>query len=347
MAINVNKVYKSVLSILNKEQRGYLTPAEFNNLARQAQLELVDKLFYQYNKFLNIENVNRTNEGYADLAQKIEEQIDVHFAQSTISSNTLVLGPTGVDDLYKTIGVYRTSKNSDLSGQNILFETEVEKVEKSKAVYLNSSPLTAPSKDFPVYYQNHATIITIPADANATEVIRYIKRPANPRFGYTLNANYGIEVYDDLTFVNGGLINNKTLASTAANYTTSATGATNNTYTTFTTNGSGTGATLTLTIAGGVPTTLVVGNAGSGYKVGDTITFANIGGGQQVVYTIKAGDTFDSSTRGSTDFELHLSQETELIISILAYAGFILKDPSIVQSAVQIGQGSEMTKQQQ
>ena len=48
MAINVNKVYKSVLSILNKEQRGYLTPAEFNNLARQAQLELVDKLFYQY-----------------------------------------------------------------------------------------------------------------------------------------------------------------------------------------------------------------------------------------------------------------------------------------------------------
>ena len=126
MAINVNKVYKSVLSILNKEQRGYLTPAEFNNLARQAQLELVDKLFYQYNKFLNIENVNRTNEGYADLAQKIEEQIDIHFAQSTISSNTLVIGPGGVNDLYKTIGVYRTSKNSDLNGQNILFETEVE-----------------------------------------------------------------------------------------------------------------------------------------------------------------------------------------------------------------------------
>ena len=37
----------------------------------------------------------------------------------------------------------------------------------------------------------------------------------------------------------------------------------------------------------------------------------------------------------------------ELIISILAYAGFILKDPSVVQSAVQISQGSEMTKQQQ
>lgn len=335
MAINVNKVYKSVLSILNKEQRGYLTPAEFNNLARQAQLELVDKLFYQYNKFLNIENVNRTNEGYADLAEKIEEQIDVHYKSSDITlTNSIGTLPA---DLYKTIDATITSGTLKL-----------EKVDKKRLAYLKSSPLTKPSTSFPVYYQRADDIVVEPTLAAGSVVaLQYIKKPADPRFGYTLNANYGVEVYDDLTFVNGGLINNKTLASTAANYTTSATGATNGTYTTFTTSGSGTGATLTLTIAGGVPTTLVVGSAGSGYKVGDTVTFTGVGGGQQVVYTIKAGDTFDSSTRGSTDFELHLSQEIELIISILAYAGFILKDPSIVQSAVQIGQGSEMTKQQQ
>lgn len=335
MAINVNKVYKSVLSILNKEQRGYLTPAEFNNLARQAQLELVDKLFYQYNKFLNIENVNRTNEGYADLAEKIEEQIDVHYKSSDITlTNSIGTLPA---DLYKTIDATITSGTLKL-----------EKVDKKRLAYLKSSPLTKPSTSFPVYYQRADDIVVEPTLAAGSVVaLQYIKKPADPRFGYTLNANYGVEVYDDLTFVNGGLINNKTLASTAANYTTSATGATNGTYTTFTTSGSGTGATLTLTIAGGVPTTLVVGSAGSGYKVGDTVTFTGVGSGQQVVYTIKAGDTFDSSTRGSTDFELHLSQEIELIISILAYAGFILKDPSIVQSAVQIGQGSEMTKQQQ
>ena len=91
----------------------------------------------------------------------------------------------------------------------------------------------------------------------------------------------------------------------------------------------------------------MVGNAGSGFKVGDTVTFSGVGGSGTIVYTIKTGDTFNTSTQGSTDFELHLSQEIELIISILAYAGFILKDPSVVQSAVQISQGSEMTKQQQ
>tara|TARA_B100000212_G_scaffold308141_1_gene257727 strand:- start:1326 stop:1862 length:537 start_codon:yes stop_codon:yes gene_type:complete len=178
--------------------------------------------------------------------------------------------------------------------------------------------------------------------------MQYILKPADPRWGYTINSNYGVNIYDSLTFVNGGLINNKILASTAANYTESG-NYTNGTYTTFTTSGSGTGASLTLTVAGNDPTTLVVGNAGSGYKVGDTITFAQsaVGGSANIVYTIKAGDTFDSSTRGSTDFTLHASHESELIVSILAYAGFTVKNPEVFQGAIQLGQGTQITKQQQ
>ena len=34
MAINVNTVYKTVLLILNKEERGYVTPDEFNKIAQ-------------------------------------------------------------------------------------------------------------------------------------------------------------------------------------------------------------------------------------------------------------------------------------------------------------------------
>jgi len=33
MAVSVDKVYKTVLFVLNKEQRGYVTPAEFNSIA--------------------------------------------------------------------------------------------------------------------------------------------------------------------------------------------------------------------------------------------------------------------------------------------------------------------------
>ena len=37
MAVSVDTVYQRVLAILNKEQRGYVTPQEFNLFANQAQ----------------------------------------------------------------------------------------------------------------------------------------------------------------------------------------------------------------------------------------------------------------------------------------------------------------------
>ena len=43
MAINVDLVYKTVLLILNKEQRGYVTPQEFNLFANQAQMDLFEQ----------------------------------------------------------------------------------------------------------------------------------------------------------------------------------------------------------------------------------------------------------------------------------------------------------------
>ena len=38
--VNINTVYNTVLYILNKEQRGYITPTEFNSLAVQVQEEI-------------------------------------------------------------------------------------------------------------------------------------------------------------------------------------------------------------------------------------------------------------------------------------------------------------------
>ena len=45
MAVSVDTVYKTVLSILNKEQRGYMTPDEFNKIGTQVQLEIFESYF--------------------------------------------------------------------------------------------------------------------------------------------------------------------------------------------------------------------------------------------------------------------------------------------------------------
>ena len=53
-------------------------------------------------------------------------------------------------------------------------------------------------------------------------------------------------------------------------------------------------------------------------------------------------------TQGSTNFELHTSEQTEAILKILMYAGVIIRDPEIVQAAAQhIGDGDGVTVQVQ
>ena len=59
MAVNINTVYTTVLYILNKEQRGYIPPAEFNSLAAQVQEEIFDSYFPDGNQ-LNRPNQQNT-----------------------------------------------------------------------------------------------------------------------------------------------------------------------------------------------------------------------------------------------------------------------------------------------
>ena len=54
MAVNVDIVYKTVLLILNKEQRGYMTPDEFNKIGSQVQREIFEAYFEDLNQQVRI-----------------------------------------------------------------------------------------------------------------------------------------------------------------------------------------------------------------------------------------------------------------------------------------------------
>ena len=51
MAVSIDTVYQRVLTLANKEQRGYITPQEFNLLANQAQMEIFEQYFYDIKQF--------------------------------------------------------------------------------------------------------------------------------------------------------------------------------------------------------------------------------------------------------------------------------------------------------
>ena len=49
--VSIDTVYQRVLALANKEQRGYITPQEFNLFANQAQMEIFEQYFYDTKQF--------------------------------------------------------------------------------------------------------------------------------------------------------------------------------------------------------------------------------------------------------------------------------------------------------
>ena len=52
--ISIDTVYQRVLALANKEQRGYITPQEFNLHANQAQHDIFEQYFYDLSKYVNV-----------------------------------------------------------------------------------------------------------------------------------------------------------------------------------------------------------------------------------------------------------------------------------------------------
>jgi hypothetical protein len=73
----INEVRNTVLSILNKNNYGYISPSDFNLFASQAQMELYEEMFSSYNKIIIMENRRESGVGYADLKRTYEEAMEI------------------------------------------------------------------------------------------------------------------------------------------------------------------------------------------------------------------------------------------------------------------------------
>jgi hypothetical protein len=171
MAINVNKVYRVVLAVLNKEQRGLLTPDQYNRLARLSQLDLIEKAFHDYNRAVNRDIAFRTSTEYGDISANIKEKIDALSKESTLSISTGTVAQPA--DLYKVIAISTSSRSR-----------QIEEIQKSRLIYLNASKLTTPSSTYPVYYLEGTDIKVLP-NTISTATIDYIKVPADPNWAFT------------------------------------------------------------------------------------------------------------------------------------------------------------------
>lgn len=214
MAISVDTVYKTVLLILNKEQRGYMTPDEFNKIGQQVQLEIFEKYFEDLNQIVR---APQTDADYADRLSYLEEKLSVfeNTGTSNVSNGIALLS-----------NVHRLNT---VTYNNI----ELQKLGRKEYYNIINSPLTKPTKSYPVYLQEGNSLKIQPVDIGLVDV-SYISKPLEIKWNFVPDEGLGIFVY---------------------------------------------------------------------------------------------------TSNGTTDFELHSSEQTEVILRILAYAGIVIRDPQIVQAA--------------
>ena len=196
MAISVDKVYRKVLAILNKESRGFLTPDEFNRISSQVQLDLLDKAFHDYNRAVARETMGRGAQGYGDIPKKIQDRIDPFYTTNSITlTNGVGSLPTVTVDSYTRSNVYNIVRVTT-QDNNSLNTTEVDRVEKSKLSYLLSSSITAPSTTFPVYYITGTNINVNPSTLSSVSM-DYISIPSDPVWNSEADSNGALTYTDD------------------------------------------------------------------------------------------------------------------------------------------------------
>lgn len=211
MAINVNTVYRTVLLILNKEQRGYMTPDEFNAVANQVQRQIFDN----YCEELNIQT--RLNKVYDTLANKTEDvytklepfydyvrvfknSVDPNNNSVFLLSNTDGNGNSVVENFYKEESLAAVNRQELNTKHRIDLAAEfgaplIQKVTRREFYSTLQSPLAQPTEDFPIYCFLSEDTIKILPESITTIDMEYLTYPSAPIWGYNQNATTGVFEY--------------------------------------------------------------------------------------------------------------------------------------------------------
>jgi len=80
----INSVRNTVLSVLNKNNYGYISPSDFNLFAKQAQLEVYEEYFSNYNKTINAENTRTSGADYADIKKALSETMESFLVSDSL-----------------------------------------------------------------------------------------------------------------------------------------------------------------------------------------------------------------------------------------------------------------------
>ena len=192
--VNIDTVYQRVLALANKEQRGYITPQEYNLFANQAQMEIFEQYFYDLDQ---LRRSPGNNTGYSDTVTIIEEKISTfEFTAShgyITTSGEFSWGSSNInlpDEIYR-LGTVRVK-----TAKNGTSWVQVELLTPKEYDLVRYTSLAKPTPERPVMYRDQRGITITRAMDGETVLyatpdnyninMTYIRRPSKAVWGYVV-----------------------------------------------------------------------------------------------------------------------------------------------------------------
>ena len=170
----INHVRQTVLTVLNKENRGFLTPGQFNLYAKHAQETLFTRYFAEYNRLVALTNNRRSSDVYGDKENMLRKTIERFVKKTSVTQiNQKYSKPL---DLYHLVSVRYNN-------------AEVEELEKRNELFLLNSNLTGPSENFPVYIDVDDFISVKPDTVTSNIDVVYVRKLRTPK--WTMSTDFG------------------------------------------------------------------------------------------------------------------------------------------------------------
>jgi len=170
MAVSIDNVYQKVLSFANKEQRGYITPQQFNLFADQAQMEILEQYFYDINQWSR-QHGNDTE--YSDMLSLLTEKLsalNVILPNQPVASGVINI-PTVV---YKLGSIFTNDTH-----------VEIEEVNYNEYKHMELVSLTKPTLTRPVYVNSTSSLNIYPSTITSIDM-SYIKKPITPKWAFVV-----------------------------------------------------------------------------------------------------------------------------------------------------------------
>jgi hypothetical protein len=308
MAINVNTVYQTVLLILNKEQRGYMTPLEFNKTGAQAQLEIFEAYFDSLNQQIR---VPQTSADYSNRIVSLEEKLSIfkEFGNATsVSASSVFNLPQQFSGQANISTVTIVAATVDPGLTYTIQNATVDQISNGVVQIFGNGVLISDTE-----YTIAGAIITFNSQPSFTPPQTLVVNIYPKQFyklGQVLHNAGGATIPQELQEVGRNelyhLLSSDLTAPNA-----------NNPIYLYEKN--------QLTVYSGTPAITTGIEVAYLRKPLPPIWNFTVGGSNQYLY--------DSSA--SFDFEISPVEQTELILKILLYAGVVVKDPQIIQVAAQ------------